>query len=94
MPNPHLLRLFKRYWRRRVVSTEVPNRPVLYSFSHCLTMMATNAAERLQMRLENQSMFSHTAHRCVEAELEGTNDDWNAGWVELTNGSCTEKLAS
>ena len=73
---------------------EDPEIPDLYSWIHCLTMMATNAAERLHMRLENQRVFSHTTHRCVKAEFEGKEDAWNAGWVELTNGSCTEKLAS
>ena len=57
-------------------------------------MIATDAAERLQMRLENHKVFSHTAHVCADVELEETNDGWNGGWVELTNGSWTEKLAS
>ena len=69
--------------------------PVLYSFSHCLTMMATEADERLQTRLENQRAFSHTTHRSAGNggdDIALLFDQGEA--VELTKGGLIEKLES
>ena len=64
---------------------------MLYSFSHCLTMMPTDAADKLQMRLANQRALSHTAYRGAG---RGAGSYTKAGWVELTDGGLTEKLLS
>ena len=66
--------------------------PELYSFSHCFTMMPTDAADKLKMRLENQRVFSQIAERGA-----GRGSDWcrtNAGCVALTKLGLTEKLLS
>lgn len=92
-PTRHLIRLLSRYWRSRAVSREVLGEiPPQYSFSHCFTMMPTEAEERLRMRLENQSAFSQTAAR--GARGVGVSVCRYAGCVELTNGGLFEKLLS
>lgn len=59
----HIRRLFRRYWRTRATGREVPETPLLYSLSHCLTMMPTDAEDRLRMRPENHRALSQTAQR-------------------------------
>lgn len=58
----HVRRLFRRYWRTRTTGREVPETPLLYSFSHCFTMMPTDAEDKLRMRPENHRVLSQTAH--------------------------------
>ena len=93
LPTCHRLRLFRRYWRMRALSREVPETPMLSSCSHCLTMSAMDAEAREQTRLENQSALIHTAE--VGAWKGGLSSSSVSGCcVELTNDGLTEKLFS
>ena len=55
----------------------------MYSFSHCFTMIPTDAEDKLKMRLENQMAFSQTAEgdAGTGASVRGRV---KAGCVELT----------
>lgn len=82
----HVRRLFRRYWRTRATGREVPEAPLLYSLSHCLTMMPTDAEDRLRMRPENHRALSQTAQRGTGGAVFAFARVVLEGCVELTNG--------
>ena len=62
--------------------------PVLYSASHCLTIMATDAADRLNMRLENHNALRTTAYGFIG--VVGASAKMTAPiCVEFTKGPLT-----
>ena len=66
----------------------------MYSFSHCLTMIPMEAAERLKMRLENQRPLIQMAKGGVDG---GASIAWGVdavGIVAFTKGRLIVKLSS
>ena len=71
------------------MSRELPYSPVLYAFTHCLTMIPIVADARLKMSAVNHSVFNHMAYTgAVEDGVAALLDE---GFMKE---ELTERLAS
>ena len=92
-PTRHRFKLFKRYCLIRADSRDVPDTPMLISWSHCLTMSAIDAEAREQTKLENHSELIQTADNGArKGGLRSASDSGLS--VELRKDGLREKLLS
>ena len=76
------------------MSRELPYSPVLYAFSHCLTMIPIVADARLKMSAVNHSVFNHMAYTGAVEDGVLVAVLLDEGWAVSMKEELTERLAS